>query len=249
MLKVHNYNNRKINSQHQGFTMVELMVAMAIGLFLISGVFQLFVANKQSTRILNNLSHIQQNGRFAIDQITSILRIAGFKTDPLDTISFTVAGSITGIDGVGTAPDEVSISFQATPDGLITDCRGIPLVASVPATTVTNRFYIANDANGISNLFCDAPVTTPLVEDVANMQIVYGVDIDNSGTANFYVDAALVADWSQVIGVQLSLLLTSTDNNVATAAQTYVFNGATVTAGDNRLHKVFNTTVALRNLE
>ncbi len=238
------YKFNRCSVRHKGFTMVELMVAMVIGLFLIAGVFQLFVANKQSTRILNNLSHIQENGRFAISQMTGVLRMAGFKTDPMDTVSFVAVGSVTGLDA---ATDEVSISFQASPDGLIIDCLGVPLVATAPVTTVTNRFYIAADANGVSNLYCDAPAATPLVENVANMQIIYGVDTNNTGAANFYVGAASVADWSQVISVQVSLLLTSAENNVATSAQTYRYNGANVTAADNRLYKVFDTTVALRN--
>ncbi len=68
MQKDHKHYGRRFNTRQRGFTMVEILVAMAIGLFLLAGVFQLFIANKQSSHIQNNLSHIQENGRFAISQ-------------------------------------------------------------------------------------------------------------------------------------------------------------------------------------
>ncbi len=258
MQKNYKYNKRCSNNLQCGFTMVELLVAMVIGLFLVAGVFQLFVANKQSSRIQNNLSHIQENGRFAINQLSSSIRMTGFKADPTDNVTFATTGGLTGTDA---ALDELSVSFQAANDGRTVDCLGTTFAAATPATTITNRFYIANDANGISNLYCDqtstlggVTATSPLIEDVIDMQITYGVDTNNNGTANYYVNAATVttgtagvADWPNVVSIHLSLLLVSREDNVTTAAQTYQFEDAAVTAGDNRLHKVFSITIALRN--
>jgi len=253
-----------INGAQNGFTIVELLVAMAIGLFLISGVFQLFIANKQSSRIQNNLSHVQENGRFAINEIGRVLRMTGIKSVPVDTTTFTTAAAITGIDNGSLGADEVFISFQgavgtATAGGTV-DCLGSRYLATSPATTITNKFYLANDANGVSSLFCvettaATPDPQPLVENVVDMQITYGVDTNDSGSANYYVDATTVTagtagtpDWKKVVSVNLNLLVVSDEDAVTTTAQTYTFNGASVNASDKRLYKAFSITVALRNL-
>ncbi len=259
---IHYSQNTRMSQK--GFTMVELLVATAIGLFLISGVFQLFSANRQSSRIQENLSHVQENGRFAITEISRVLRMTGIKSDPVDTTTFVTTAAVSGVDSGSLGADEIFISFQgavgtATAGGVI-DCLGTRFLAVLPATTITNRFYLANDANGVSSLFCvettaATPNPQPLVENVVDMQITYGVDTNNSGTANYYVDATTVTagtagvpDWINVVSVNFNLLAVSGEDSVTTTAQTYTFNGAAVTASDNRLYKVFSITVALRNL-
>ncbi len=245
----------------RGFTMVEIMVAMAIGLFLVAGIFQLFVANKQSNRIQNNLSHVQENGRFAIDELGRVLRMAGLKSDPLDTTTFAGTAVVNGVDNGSQGADEVFVSFQGTTGtalaGGAVDCLGTKFLDT--STTVTNHFYLDNDANGVTNLFCSettavAPSPQPLVEDVVDMQITYGIDADDNGTAEYYVDATTVTtgtagvpDWPKVVSVKINLLVASREDAVAQTAQTYNFAGASVTASDKRLYKVFNVTVALRN--
>jgi type IV pilus assembly protein PilW len=80
------------------------------------------------------------------------------------------------------------------------------------------------------------------------MQITYGVDANGTGSANYYVNASSVSDWSKVVSLHVSLLLRSQEDNLAPVAQTYQYNGAATTAADSRLRTVFNTTIALRNL-
>lgn len=69
--------NQPKNNQ-QGITLVELMVAMVIGLFLSAGVMQLFVSNKQTYRVTENMSRLQENGRFAMLFLTNDIRMAGY---------------------------------------------------------------------------------------------------------------------------------------------------------------------------
>jgi type IV pilus assembly protein PilW len=87
----------------------------------------------------------------------------------------------------------------------------------------------------------------PLIDDVEDMQVLYGEDTDGDGTANYYVSADQVADMKQVISVRVSLLLRTDEDNIATDEQTYTYNGATTTAADRRLRRVFTSTVQIRN--
>ena len=53
--------------RQQGLSLIELMVALAIGAFLVLGVVTVFLANKDSARIENSLARLQENARFALD--------------------------------------------------------------------------------------------------------------------------------------------------------------------------------------
>jgi type IV pilus assembly protein PilW len=63
----------------RGFSLVELMVAMAISLLLLMGVVALFVSSRASYETTERLSRVQENGRFALDQMTNDVRAAGFQ--------------------------------------------------------------------------------------------------------------------------------------------------------------------------
>ena len=51
----------------RGFSVIELMVAMAISLLLLGGVISIFVSSKSSYETNERLSRIQENGRFALN--------------------------------------------------------------------------------------------------------------------------------------------------------------------------------------
>ena len=61
-----------------GFSLVELMIAMTIGLILLAGLTLIFVNSSEANRELQKTSQQIENGRYAIDIITQDLRNAGF---------------------------------------------------------------------------------------------------------------------------------------------------------------------------
>lgn len=67
-----------IKTKFAGFTLVEMMIAMLISLFLLGGVIQIFISSKQSYRTGEDASRLQENGRFAMDIMTRDIRMAGF---------------------------------------------------------------------------------------------------------------------------------------------------------------------------
>tara|TARA_R110001592_G_scaffold52511_6_gene160656 strand:+ start:1337 stop:2398 length:1062 start_codon:yes stop_codon:yes gene_type:complete len=62
----------------QGFSLIELMVAMVLGLVLMGGVIQVFLSSKQSYVFNEELGWMQENSRFAIEYMTRDLRMAGY---------------------------------------------------------------------------------------------------------------------------------------------------------------------------
>jgi len=70
---------KKDDRKQLGFSLLELMIAMVIGLTLISGAITVFSGSRQSIDLNSALTDIQDNARFAMDSITRDLRMAGFQ--------------------------------------------------------------------------------------------------------------------------------------------------------------------------
>jgi type IV pilus assembly protein PilW len=64
-------------SGHRGFTLVELMVAMVLGLVIVGGATSLIVANRQSYRTNEALSQVQESARTAFELLARDVREAG----------------------------------------------------------------------------------------------------------------------------------------------------------------------------
>lgn len=71
------FTHNETKTAQRGLSLVEIMVAMVIGLILTSGVIQLFLGTKQSYRFNDSLSRVQENARFAIDALNFDIRMAG----------------------------------------------------------------------------------------------------------------------------------------------------------------------------
>ncbi len=68
---------RKVYSRQQGFSLVELMLAMLIGLIIIGGVMSLYVSTRDTQRASDEQLQMVTNARFAIDTIAYDIRHAG----------------------------------------------------------------------------------------------------------------------------------------------------------------------------
>lgn len=66
-----------VPSQHRGFTIVELLVALVLGLVLVGGVINVFVTSGQILRTSQGLSRIQENARFAVEMLAREIRETG----------------------------------------------------------------------------------------------------------------------------------------------------------------------------
>ena len=66
------------NKFQLGFSLIELMVALVLGLVVSAAAIQIFASNKGTYRLENSLSRLQENGRFVVDQMINDLRMAGY---------------------------------------------------------------------------------------------------------------------------------------------------------------------------
>lgn len=103
-----------------GMTLVEILIAMVLGLFLVGGVLQVFNSSKQSHRVHEATARMQETGRMGIEIIARDVRMADFwgcasgitnVTNNLDGtgtgyVDFD-AGGVAGTEGGAGAPDSL----------------------------------------------------------------------------------------------------------------------------------------------
>ncbi|WP_199912414.1 MULTISPECIES: PilW family protein [Stenotrophomonas] len=63
--------------QAAGLSLIEMMVAMVIGLVLMLGVVQVFIASRTASRLAEGNARAQENGRFALEFLQRDIRMAG----------------------------------------------------------------------------------------------------------------------------------------------------------------------------
>jgi len=88
-------------SKQHGLSLIEIMIALLIGAFLIGGIIQIFINSKQTYRMQEGLSRLQENGRFAISFLTRDIRMADFwgcSKKGLDNITNNLDHAGTGYD-------------------------------------------------------------------------------------------------------------------------------------------------------
>lgn len=68
-----------MKNKQSGYSLIELMIASVIGLVVLSGAVTIFSSNKTTQSLTNGLSHVQENGRVALDIISNAVRLAGYQ--------------------------------------------------------------------------------------------------------------------------------------------------------------------------
>lgn len=77
---------RSSTPRQQGFSLVELVIAMALGLLLMAGVLQTFLSSKQTYSTNNALARVQESGRFAMEFLTNDIRNAGYRGECMSSL-------------------------------------------------------------------------------------------------------------------------------------------------------------------
>lgn len=67
-----------MNSRQKGFSIVEFMIAITLGMLLIATVGQIYLSNRTSNIIQEGLARLQENGRYAHYMLANDLRMAGY---------------------------------------------------------------------------------------------------------------------------------------------------------------------------
>jgi len=161
----------------KGLTLIELMVAMVIGLFLLLGISSVYLSNLKSDKARSQYSLLEDNARLALDSMSRIIEHAGYqgtaRTNADKFISTAVTSNACVVNNNAlysafdkTKDDDSGDQFTGDRVGVVylgstsfnTDCAGnaIPVKCQIgnPAKTfatdlsrIYNAFYIDKVGN------------------------------------------------------------------------------------------------------
>jgi type IV pilus assembly protein PilW len=242
--------------RQRGFTLLELMVAMTIALFLLGGLLTIVQSTRRAYGDQNLLAQLQDNERLALTFMADVIESAGYYPNPLANdplLVMPIAGAFTakGQPIIGThnaaAPgDTVTVRYGAGLNDNVFNCMGSMNTAVPGYDTFVNKFWV-NTVPAIPQLTCTyssnvaAAVDVPLVSGVQNLQILYGVkrSVAKTGSCTdtyLRADQMLAADWSAVCSVAVTLTVTNPLNPAGAGNKPIVIKrviGVMSTAGVN----------------
>lgn len=249
---------QQLKNLQTGFSLVELMVTLALGLFIMLVTTAFYVSNKQTYRYINASTEIIQSSQYAMYYLRETISHAGFPLQsgagafPANAADRANPNITPVLEGGGANSDTITVTYRAT-----NDCLGNPSALNAAGDPIaTNVFSINNN-----NLLCDGDGGGPnaaqvLIQGVQNMQIEYGVDTDADGIPDTFANATQVEngiagpapDWASVVAVRIALLMRSQNQVVdqAGAVNHQVLN-TSIATNDRFKRRVFTTTIPLRN--
>lgn len=232
--------NKIINKKTQlGISLIELLIAMTIGVFLLTGIASSYISSKKTSIERDQMSLLEDNGRIALETLTKVIQHTGYSSGdksllPFITQTADVASVActdgsqsvvnTGIftadrivkDGAASDSDSIGVIFYGD-NNLFRDCVGgeLPAACRANPSKVYNSFYVSN-----GNLECVGSRVNKahvVAEGVENIQFLYGVDTTADNLVDRYMtatDLALAAAgnatiWKSIISVQIAILVRS----------------------------------------
>lgn len=262
----------------KGFSLVELMVALLIGLIVTTAATQIFTANLRSSETQRVMTEVQESGRYALMMLASDVRKAGIPSSDaslaagnagfiLNPIVFGADASSEG-GAAEDANDQIAFRFYG-----VSDCEGefAPGATFDNPVLIVNAYYVQiNPVTGVNELFCRGDVNAAtngaaMISGVDSFQVQYGLDrpmaigetrLDRVAFAGRYVNADDAASATEsVVSVRLALLVSAEVDNLPDLKNDQVFQvldkqlvNGQGALQEAKLRRLFMSTIKLRNL-
>lgn len=190
------------HSQQQGFSLIELMIAVTLSMVLMGAALQFISSSRSTYELGDDLSRVQENGRIALDIMVKDLQLASYRRPPqpptnpfLRPCNLDINGNPSpctadgdvGLEApiAGVQGDRLAVQYapDLQPDGsAATDCLG----NNIPADIKLINVYTVRDldGDGIFSLYCESYDATnftplfapqPLIDGIDEMQVLYGI--------------------------------------------------------------------------
>jgi len=177
--------------KQKGVTLIELLVALVICGVVIGAIYRLFIVQTRAYTVQDQVVEVQQNVRSAMEIMLRDLRMTGYDDD-------STASKAAGID----IPTPISVFT----DGSIT--VNYEYYDSVAAQYQRHTVaYSLGAGNLVRQRDRNPPgdsTTDTLLENVDALTFTYGIDTDEDGAVDSWVNAAGVGT-SKIIAVSLTL--------------------------------------------
>ncbi len=196
-------NRLSVATRQRGLTLVEMLVAMTLGLVVLVGLSSVYVAVKQSFRFQETSGRMVEDGNFALDSIARDLRMAGFAG--CMGISSVTSG------GVTTYYPTTSLSATTPNPGVIDGPNPLSVLEPTNAEVTTQPLMPKNFLRGFDSIpsAMFASGTAPAAG--SNSALFFA-----SGSANV---------------VSLSTAMTAAADSLTITEDTYKWRNATANSG------------------
>ena len=207
-----------------GFSLIELLVALVIGLFLMLGLSTYFVQNKQTYTYQQAQANQQEHERIFSMMLGRSIRQAGYSpvdserltgqevSFPTDGGSFASGQFIFGTQGTHNVTVNGETTAQAFPDDtlsvrylgdtMLSRCDGNDSVVGADSVDLLStdgvEFTCTTDGTTSTSLFGTDAVPANQQFRVLGMAVTYGLDTDDDGAVDSLSRATGVGDWTQV---------------------------------------------------
>nr|WP_279196736.1 PilW family protein [Ralstonia mannitolilytica] len=199
-----------------GTSLIEILIAMVISLFMLSGMVMMFVSMQKTFTSQDQLAQLQDNERLALTILTNTVQSAGYFPNPLVNTAVTAlpggaglaAGqAIFGTSGTGSGSnsDTLTTQFAAASGDSVMNCLGQTNTTGGQVAYINTLSISANNELQCS---VNGQGAVPLVGGVSGFSVLYGTDTNNDGYNDAYLTAAQVTTgnlWPAVHTVQVTL--------------------------------------------
>ena len=213
---------RLARARQRGYSLIELMVAMVLAVFLLAGLFTIFQGTRHTSTEQTELAQLQDNERLAMTILTDVIQQAGYypnpatnsQTDalPVDGARFPTAGQgVSGSSNNATQGDNLVVRYATNQSDGVLNCVGVSNTAGPNGLVYTQTFQI----NTSQQLTCQPNTgiaAAPLVNNIVSMTVSYGVNTTSTATAancpaDTYVPTASMTTlyWTNVCSAWITL--------------------------------------------
>ena len=202
----------QVPDRQRGFTLIEILIALLIGVFMLGALLTIVQANRQVFGDQSQLALLQDSERMALTQMTDIIQMAGYFPNPAAVNSnqllgtavapFAAGQTIAGTSSTAVPGDSISVRYVTAPSDGILNCSGLSNSNPIGGANImyVNTFQVVN-----GQLVCTLTTSanpTPAVYSlvsgvtnsstnnpttnvgVANLSIFYGVNTGATPGAN-----------------------------------------------------------------
>lgn len=159
-----------MNKSHLGFTLIELMVSLVLGLIIVGAAFQMLISGQRSLAFQESIQGLQDNANIGINYVADDIKLTNLNLPFIEikpnqvsglivkTANYMTGATSTSVSGEGSASDFVSSSsdvlvIQYKPEqSKEYDCEGNTIS---PNDIVVQQYFIRKDGNNYV-LACDA---------------------------------------------------------------------------------------------
>ena len=140
-----------LNRSQQGFNLIEMLVAMAIGSLVMAAIVNMFVNQRKTYAIREQVTEMQQNARAGIDFLVRELTMAGY--DPAGTAGASI---------IAASANSIQFTMDISRNGVIEADENVTYLLYDDGND--DDFDLGRNANGVTQL---------IAENIRNLTLRY----------------------------------------------------------------------------